>query len=83
MTPNVDATPVAKAFLKKVPAVMDIVYSPQETRLLREAKQVGCKTANGTNMLLFQGVAQFELWTGRKAPVDIMREKLFSQLDRK
>jgi shikimate dehydrogenase len=83
MTPNVDATPVAKAFLKNIPAVMDIVYSPQETRLLREAKQVGCKTVDGTDMLLFQGVAQFELWTGRKAPVDVMREKLFSQLDLK
>ena len=80
MTPNVDATPVAKAFLKNVPAVMDIVYSPLETRLLREAKQLGCKTVNGTYMLLFQGVAQFELWTGRKAPVDVMRKKLFSQL---
>ena len=83
MTPNVDATPVANAFLKNIPAVMDIVYSPQETRLLREAKQVGCKTVDGTDMLLFQGVAQFELWTGRKAPVDVMREKLFSQLDLK
>jgi shikimate dehydrogenase len=62
---------------------MDIVYSPQETRLLREAKQVGCKTVNGAYMLLYQGVAQFELWTGRKAPVDIMREKLFSKLDLK
>jgi shikimate dehydrogenase len=83
MTPNVEATPVAKAFLKNVPAVMDIVYSPQETRLLSEAKQVGCKTVDGTNMLLFQGVAQFELWTGRKAPVNLMRERLFSQLDLK
>ena len=81
MTPNVEETPVAKAFLKHIPAVMDIVYSPQETRLLREAKQVGCKTVDGRYMLLYQGVAQFELWTGRKAPVDIMREKLFSQLD--
>jgi shikimate dehydrogenase len=81
MTPNVGATPVAKTFLKNIPAVMDIVYSPLETRLLREAKQGGCKTVNGTDMLLFQGVAQFELWTGRKAPVDVMREKLFSQLD--
>lgn len=80
MTPNVDATPVPKAVLENVPAAMDIVYSPLETRLLREAKQVGCKTVNGTYMLLFQGVAQFELWTGRKAPVDVMKEKLFSRL---
>ena len=83
MTPNVEATPVTKAFLKNIPVVMDIVYSPQETRLLREAKLVGCKTVNGAYMLLYQGVAQFELWTGRKAPVDIMREKLFSKLDLK
>jgi len=83
MTPNVDATPVAKAFLKNVPAVMDIVYSPLETRLLKEAKQLGCKTVNGTYMLLFQGVAQFELWTGRKAPVDVMREILFTRLQEK
>lgn len=81
MTPNVDATLVPEAVLKNTPAVMDIVYSPLETRLLREAKLAGCKTVNGTYMLLFQGVAQFELWTGRKAPIDVMREKLFSQLD--
>jgi len=83
MTPNVDATPVAKAFLKNIPAVMDIVYSPLETRLLKEAKQLGCKTVNGTDMLLFQGVAQFELWTDRKAPVDVMREILFTRLQNK
>ena len=83
MAPNVDATPVAKAFLKNVPAVMDIVYSPLETRLLKEAKQLGCKTVDGTNMLLFQGVAQFKLWTGRKAPVDVMREILFTRLQNK
>ncbi len=80
MAPNVDATLVPESVLENVPAVMDIVYSPLETRLLREAKQAGCKTINGTYMLLFQGVAQFELWTGRKAPVDVMREILFSRL---
>ena len=67
--------------LEKIPAVMDIVYVPTETRLLRDAKQVGCKTVDGRYMLLYQGVAQFEMWTGRKAPVDVMREKLFSRLD--
>ncbi len=80
MTPNVDETPVPKQVLKNIPAVMDIVYAPSETRLLKEAKEAGCKTVSGTYMLLFQGAAQFELWTGRKAPVDVMREKLFSQL---
>ena len=80
MTPQIDATPVPITLLENIQAVMDIVYAPVETRLLREAKQVGCKTIDGRYMLLYQGVAQFEMWTGRKAPVDVMREKLFSQL---
>jgi shikimate dehydrogenase len=62
---------------------MDIVYAPSETRLLREAQQAGCKTVKGAYMLLYQGVAQFELWTGRKAPVDVMKEILFSRLQAK
>lgn len=83
MTPDIDRTPVRKDILEKIPAVMDIVYSPAETRLLKEAKQVGCKTVGGIYMLLFQGVAQFELWTGRKAPVEVMKEALFTRLQGK
>ncbi len=80
MTPNVDDSPVPATLLENVAAVMDIVYSPVETRLLREAKQAGCRTIDGRYMLLYQGVAQFELWTGQKAPVDVMRTVLFSRL---
>jgi shikimate dehydrogenase len=80
MEPNADATPVPRSLLANVPVVMDIVYAPLETRLLSEAKQMGCKAIDGTQMLLLQGVAQFELWTGKKAPVDVMREKLMSHL---
>jgi shikimate dehydrogenase len=83
MTPHINATPVPKKVLEDIPAVMDIVYTPQETRLLREAKKVGCKTVDGRYMLLYQGVAQFESWTGQQAPVEVMKEKLFSQLDSK
>lgn len=81
MAPDLDATPLPKAVLENIPAVMDIVYVPSETRLLREAKEVGCKTVNGIYMLLYQGVAQFELWTGCNAPVDVMREVLFSRFE--
>ena len=80
MTPHVDDTPVPAAVLANIAAVMDIVYSPVETRLLREAKQAGCRTVDGRYMLLYQGVAQFERWTGREAPVDEMRTILFSRL---
>jgi shikimate dehydrogenase len=80
MLPAPEATPAPQALLQNIKAVMDAVYAPMETRLLAEAKQLGCKTVDGTQMLLFQGVAQFELWTGRAAPVEIMRKQLFSHL---
>lgn len=80
MAPEVEATPVPHTFLKGIPAVMDIVYSPLRTRLLREAEEAGCRTVNGLSMLLYQGAAQFELWTGREAPIDMMQKILFSRL---
>jgi shikimate dehydrogenase len=80
MTPQVEDTPVPAAVLENTAAVMDIVYSPVQTRLLREAKQAGCRSVDGRYMLLYQGVAQFELWTGQTAPVDVMRTMLFSRL---
>jgi shikimate dehydrogenase len=80
MTPHVSGTPVPDAIFENIAAVMDIVYSPVETRLLREAKKAGCRTVDGRDMLLYQGVAQFELWTGRTAPVEVMRSTLFARL---
>lgn len=56
--------------------VMDIVYNPRETRLLQEAKAAGCNVVYGLEMLLNQGVLQFEAWTGEKAPTDVMRRAL-------
>jgi shikimate dehydrogenase len=58
---------------------MDIVYNPLETRLLREAKAAGCRTIRGLEMFLHQAVAQFELWTGQAAPVEVMRAVLESR----
>jgi shikimate 5-dehydrogenase len=54
--------------------VYDIVYNPAETRFLREARQAGAQTISGLDMLVGQGAAAFELWTGQKAPVDIMKQ---------
>jgi shikimate dehydrogenase len=56
--------------------VMDIVYRPQETRLLGTAARAGARTLNGLDMLLGQGAYSFELWTGRTAPVEEMRRAL-------
>jgi shikimate dehydrogenase len=53
--------------------VMDLVYTPIKTRLLREAAAAGCDTIDGSEMFIRQGARQFELWTGMAAPVDVMR----------
>jgi shikimate dehydrogenase len=71
-----ERSPVPKAALHDDLAVLDAVYSPIETRLLREAASVGATTIDGAWMLLYQGVAAFERWTGREAPVGVMNEAL-------
>lgn len=80
MAPGIENSPVAAALLTNFSVVMDIVYAPLTTRLLREAKEAGCQVVDGLAMLLHQGVAQFELWTGRPAPVEVMRQSLLAWL---
>jgi shikimate dehydrogenase len=79
MSPKVDATCVPASLLHADLAVMDIVYNPRETRLLKDAKRAGCKTIPGLEMFLNQAVTQFELWTNQPAPVDVMRAVLESR----
>ncbi|MFZ5758533.1 MAG: shikimate dehydrogenase [Thermodesulfobacteriota bacterium] len=80
MTPHSETSLVPRQLLPGLQVVMDIVYAPLQTRLLREADEAGCRTVDGTAMLLYQGVAQFELWTGKPAPVDVMRHSLLAAL---
>lgn len=56
--------------------VTDIIYSPSETALLKMAKEAGCRTMNGMGMILFQGAAAFELWTGQKMPIEHIKNVL-------
>ena len=58
--------------------VCDAVYNPIETKLLREAKEAGCKCVGGKGMLLWQGVAAFKLYTGQDMPVEEVKAKFFS-----
>ncbi len=60
-------------------AVGDIIYNPRETKLLSMARERGCPTFNGMYMLLYQGAEAFKLWTGREMPVDVIKEKYFSE----
>jgi len=75
-----DASPVAGEALHADLAVLDAVYTPVETRLLREAAAAGARPVDGAWMLLYQGVAAFERWTGREAPVGAMNEALRARL---
>ncbi len=78
MAPLDHLSPVPESVLERFPTVFDIVYAPRRTRLLAAAAARGCRCVEGLAMLLYQGVAQFELWTGRPAPVGVMREVVFS-----
>ncbi len=71
-------TPLPKEFISENQIVFDAIYSPFETRLLLEAQERGARIIHGIEMLLYQGTVQFELFTKRTAPVDIMREVLIS-----
>jgi shikimate dehydrogenase len=75
-----DATPVPATALHGGLAVLDAVYRPVETRLLRDAAAAGATTVDGAWMLLYQGIAAFERWTGRDAPVDAMNGALRARL---
>ncbi len=72
-------SPLAAAELN-APVVFDMVYRPIETPLLRLAARQGLKTISGVEMLVAQGVAQWELWTGRPAPARIMRRAVLRAL---
>ena len=59
--------------------VSDIIYNPKETKLLRDARNAGCKTFNGLYMLLYQGAEAFRLWTGQDMPIAHIKAKYFSE----
>ena len=80
MEPNIDDIIVPANVLSQFSVVMDIVYAPLQTRLLQEAKAAGCATIDGLSMLLYQGAAQFKIWTGGTPPQLIMRSALEEEL---
>ncbi len=80
MSPDISQTPVAKRLLKPELVVLDIVYNPVKTRLLTEAEEAGAKIIGGLDMLAWQGALAFEMWTGVKAPVEIMKAEAIKAL---
>jgi shikimate dehydrogenase len=79
MLPKVNETAVPAALLHAGLTVMDIVYNPRDTQLLKDAKARGCRTIPGLEMFLYQAAAQFELWTNQAAPAEVMRAVLESR----
>jgi 3-dehydroquinate dehydratase/shikimate dehydrogenase len=80
MTPEVDATPVPVEALRKGALVFDTIYTPLETRLVREAREVGCTAITGLEMFLAQAARQFTLWTGSRAPLAVMHKVAAARL---
>lgn len=63
--------------------VCDLIYNPQQTKFLKLAKHLGAKTLNGLGMLLYQGVLAFEIFTDKKAPIQVMRKALLDLVTKK
>jgi len=80
MSPDVNSSPVPADLLHSGLCVMDIVYNPLETKLLKDAKIAGAKVVSGLEMLLYQGAVAFEIWTNCPAPVDVMKKAALSKL---
>jgi shikimate dehydrogenase len=81
MYPVADESPVPPNLLAKVQLVFDIVYNPIKTKLLKDAAAAGARTISGVDMLAWQGALAFEKWTGKKAPVDLMRQAAVKMLE--
>ena len=72
--PDETGSPLSDAQIPSTALVNDLVYNPLETPLLRDAQRAGAKCLGGIHMLVYQGAASFEMWTGRDAPVGVMLE---------
>lgn len=83
MYPLDAASPIPKEILKEGMIVMDIVYQPLKTKLFREAEVRGCVTIDGLEMLARQGVAQLEIWTGKRPDIREIKEDLRQALEMK
>lgn len=80
MKPKPQESPVPIKLLRRDLSVMDIVYNPIETRLIKDAKSIGAVVIGGIEMLIYQGAASFEIWTGKSAPIQVMKKAALSHL---
>ena len=86
MDPHVEDSPISVEMIQDIGAnsiAYDLIYTPQPTKFLQLAKDAGMMTIDGTEMLVQQGAAAFELWLKQPAPIEIMRQALTKQLNAK
>ena len=74
MHPNMYETPFEEAGLRRGMIVFDTIYNPEQTLLIKQARDHGCRVVTGVEMFVRQAELQFRLFSGEKAPVDVMRE---------
>jgi shikimate dehydrogenase len=82
MFPETDRTPLPKQEAARFPYVMDMIYNPVKTRLLREAEASGCAVRSGVGMFIHQGAEQFRLWTGMEPPLERMKRVVMERLEK-
>ena len=81
MGKSIGQSPVPKEYIQSSQFCFDACYNPDKTQFLMDAEEKGCQILNGLGMSLYQGVAQVELWTGKKGPVEAMRKELMDILE--
>ncbi len=80
MYPHKDESPIPTATLKGYKYVMDVIYNPLKTKLLKEAEQQGCQILSGLDMFVHQGARQILLWTGKEPPRELMQKVVLERL---
>jgi len=80
MYPKIDITPIPKEYLHPDLFIFDVVYNPLNTRLMKDAQEIGCKTLGGLDMLVNQGVLAFQWWTEKTPNSDLMKQSIIDFL---
>lgn len=81
MYPQIHRSPVDAAIPANYQVVVDVIYNPLKTKLLRDAEANGCTIVSGLEMFVRQGAGQLKLWTGREAPLALMKKTVRERLE--
>lgn len=83
MSPHMDQSPVSARALAGYQYVMDVIYNPLQTKLLKDAAKQGCQVFSGADMFVHQGAEQLRLWTGKEPPRALMKKVVLERLTKK